>query len=533
MKNLFGEITWHEWLHPRNGYGTFRCNSGQDEQTHEDTISKNAARCRFARQEFASMSTSGRVLIVDDDPEFGLVAQNLVEVEGLSVQLVENGDQALAVCGDQACDVVLLDLMLGDTSGLDVLRQIRRLTEDLPVIVVTAHGSMESAAEAVRAEAFDYIGKPFRGEELMSALRRALEWRKQQRNGHGEIQNKAASVSSSATPGIAAIVGCSPVMVAVYRAIARVAATDSTVLISGESGTGKELIARALHDNSPRAKRPFIPVNCGALTETLLESELFGHMRGSFTGALANHRGIFETASGGTIFLDEISETSQAFQVKLLRILQEQEVRPVGAPESRRVDVRIVAATNRRMQDLFAAEEFRRDLLYRLGVINIELPPLRERREDIPLLVEHFLQRLNLKLDKNIVAPPETIDWLCQFDWPGNVRELENAVERAVTLNIGGRLSPEDFLQFTPTPLTRKAPQATDGSQMENAAASSGMFWVCELPSTLEDVERKHLQAMLRHTKGNKLRAAELLGIGRYSLYRKAARLGIDLNQED
>ncbi|MEK7830384.1 MAG: sigma-54 dependent transcriptional regulator, partial [Acidobacteriota bacterium] len=291
------------------------------------------------------MSIRGRVLIVDDDPEFGLVAQSLVEVEGLSAQWVKNGDEALQVCRNQDCDVVLLDLMLGETSGLDVLRQIRQLSEKLPVIMVTAHGSMESAAQAVQAEAFDYIGKPFRAEELMSALRRALEWRKQLNHESGEDQAKPM-----ASP---AIVGRSPAMVAVYRAIARVAATDSTVLISGESGTGKELVARALHDNSPRSKRPFIPVNCGALTETLLESELFGHLRGSFTGAMANHRGIFETANGGTIFLDEISETSPAFQVKLLRVLQEQEVRPVGASESRRVDARIVAATNIRVQDLF------------------------------------------------------------------------------------------------------------------------------------------------------------------------------------
>src|SRR5262245_38537341 len=281
----------------------------------------------------------------------------------------------------------------------------------------------------------------------MAALRRAMEWRGQQLNGKGETRAKPAAAPS--------IVGRSPSMVAVYRAIARVASTDSTVLISGESGTGKELIARALHDNSPRAKRPFVPVNCGAFTETLLESELFGHVRGSFTGALNNHRGVFETANGGTIFLDEISETSPAFQVKLLRVLQEQEVRPVGAGESRRVDVRVVAATNRRVQDLFNSEDFRRDLLYRLSVINIELPPLRERREDISLLVEHFLQLINTKLGKNVTAPPETVDWVSRFDWPGNVRELENAVKRAVTLNVGGKLLPEDFTQFTPTPLER------------------------------------------------------------------------------
>ncbi|MBL8189389.1 MAG: sigma-54-dependent Fis family transcriptional regulator [Acidobacteria bacterium] len=476
------------------------------------------------------MNLSGKVLIVDDDPEFGLVAQSLVELEGLSAHLVNSGSEALALCDQEHWDVVLLDLMLGDISGLDVLREIRRRSERLPVIMVTAHGSMETAAEAVQAEAFGYIGKPFRAEELKSAIRRALEWRKQQHNGHHNHPGKAI--------GSPSIVGRSSAMVAVYTAIARVAATDSTVLISGESGTGKELVARALHDNSPRSKRPFIPVNCGAFTETLLESELFGHVRGSFTGAMANHRGIFETATGGTIFLDEISETSPAFQVKLLRVIQEQEVRPVGAPESRRVDVRIVAATNRRVQDLFSAEDFRRDLLYRLGVINLELPPLRERKEDIPLLVEHFLQRFNSRFGKTITAPSETIDWLCQFDWPGNVRELENAVERAVTLNVGGKLSPDDFMQFTPTPLARVAqaqnvPANAQSFASENVIAPASPFWVCELPKTLEDVERQHILAMLRFTKGNKLRASELLGIGRYSLYRKAERLGIDLNQED
>ncbi|MDX2031421.1 MAG: sigma-54 dependent transcriptional regulator [Blastocatellia bacterium] len=480
------------------------------------------------------MSSSGRVLIVDDDAEFGIVAKNLVEVEGFSARLVDNGADALMECEDPSCDVVLLDLMLGETSGIDVLREIRSRTTQLPVIVVTAHGSMESAAEAVRAEAFDYIGKPFRGAELISALQRAIEWRNQQRLGRGEAPAKPRSLPM--------IVGRSSVMVSIYRAIARVAATDSTVLISGESGTGKELIARALHDNSPRAKRPFVPVNCGAFTETLLESELFGHVRGSFTGAMNNHRGVFETANGGTIFLDEISETSPAFQVKLLRVLQEQEVRPVGAGESRGVDVRIVAATNRRVEELLHADDFRRDLLYRLSVINIELPPLRERREDIPLLVEHFLERINGKLRKQVIASPETIDWLTGFEWFGNVRELENAVERAVTLNISGKLMPDDFTQFTPIRLertsevpapARPAVPAEALSESVGATSGSGAFWMCEVPRTIEEVERDHILATLRYTKGNKLRAAELLGIGRYSLYRKAERLGIDLNQSN
>jgi transcriptional regulator with GAF, ATPase, and Fis domain len=342
-------------------------------------------------------------------------------------------------------------------------------------------------------------------------LNRAREWRAQRRAPMPEAREPEIRTS---------IVGRSAVMVTVYRVIARVAATDSTVLISGESGTGKELIARALHESSPRKPRPFIPVNCGAFTETLLESELFGHVRGAFTGAAGPHRGIFETASGGTIFLDEISETSPAFQVKLLRVLQEQEVRPVGASDTRRVDVRIVAATNRRIAELLTGDDFRRDLLYRLSVINIELPPLRERREDIPLLVEHFLNRTCGKLGRRVNPAPETVEWLCHLDWPGNVRELENAVERAVTLNTSGKLLVEDFTQFTPTPLNQPKPPPMVPDVVDG------------VPLTLEEVERNHILTTLRYTRGNKLRAAELLGIGRYSLYRKAERLGIDLDKQ-
>lgn len=478
-----------------------------------------------------SPTHQGKVLIVDDDPDFSAVAQSLVEVEGYRASLAMSGADAVRLCHEQAFDAVLLDLKLGAASGLDVLRDLRNEWPDLPVIVVTAHGSLESAAAAVREKAFDYIGKPFPSADLLAVLRRALEWRAD--------RTARESESRIVQPPTTAIVGKSPAMVAVYRMIARVAATDSTVLISGESGTGKELIARALHDNSLRAGRPFMPVNCGAFTETLLESELFGHMRGAFTGAATNHRGIFETANGGTIFLDEISETSQAFQVKLLRILQEQEVRPVGASEARRVDVRIVAATNRHVQDLLNSDDFRQDLLYRLSVIHIELPPLRERREDIPLLVEHFLHRAMTKLKRQIIAPPETIAWLSSLLWPGNVRELENAVERAVTLNSGGRLLAEDFTQFTPTPFVSSSapPGQAEAKEREvnhstttEAARSSAHSWVCQLPRSLAEVEREHILATLRYTGGNKLRAAELLGIGRYSLYRKAERLGIDLD---
>ncbi len=467
-----------------------------------------------------SIGPQGTILIVDDNQEFGFVTKTLVEAEGFSASLATTGAEALLHCRDQVFDVVLLDWVLGNASGLSVLREIVRTYPGLPVMVITGHGSMESAAEALREGAFDYIGKPFLAAELIASMRRALDWRAHLREQVAEELPQTAVLTS--------IVGKSPGMIAVYRMIARVAPTDSTVLIIGESGTGKELVARALHDNSRRAKRPFIAVNCGALPESLLESELFGHVRGSFTGAQANHPGMFEAANGGTIFLDEISETSPALQVKLLRVLQEHEVRPVGAGAAHRVDVRIVAATNRSMNDLLGSEILRRDLLYRLSVINLELPPLRERREDIALLLDHFLHRMNARLNRKVTAGPETIAWLSSLDWPGNVRELENALERAVTLNIGGRLTPEDFTQFSLAPMnqsdnSREAlNDSAPGQQLDN--------WICKLPLTLDEVERAHILATLRFTKGNKLRAADLLGIGRYSLYRKAKRLGINLD---
>ncbi|MFN7927365.1 MAG: sigma-54 dependent transcriptional regulator [Blastocatellia bacterium] len=470
------------------------------------------------------MQTQAKVLIVDDDPDFGIVVTHLIELEGLAARHATNSEAALALCRAEEFDVALLDLQLGTESGLEVLRKLRQGWPDLPVIVITAHGSLETAAAAVREKAFDYLGKPFPAGELLGVLRRALEWR---------VARSAPEVTPpQVATATTAIVGKSPAMVAVYRLIARVADTDSTVLIAGESGTGKELIARALHDNSRRARKPFVPINCGAFTETLLESELFGHVRGAFTGAANSHRGIFETASGGTVFLDEISETSPAFQVKLLRVLQEQEVRPVGATEARHVDVRIVAATNRPVLELLNAEDFRHDLLYRLSVIHIELPPLRERSEDIPLLVEHFLHRTNAKLQRQVIVPPETIAWLKSLSWPGNVRELENAVERAITLNASGRLLPEDFTQFTPTPFLQKqdVPAASPVSLDLPAAQTDPHSWLCSVPATLDEVERQHILATLRYTEGNKLRAAELLGIGRYSLYRKAERLGLDLD---
>jgi two-component system, NtrC family, response regulator AtoC len=418
---------------------------------------------------------------------------------------------------------VLLDWVLGSGTGSGVLREIVRSHPSLPVIVVTGHGSLESAAEAMREAAFDYLGKPFASSDLTAALRRALDWRHQFERKSSDANDKAAVFTS--------IVGKSPGMVTVYRMIGRVAPTDSTVLIAGESGTGKELVARALHDNSKRAGNPFIAVNCGAFTETLLESELFGYVRGAFSGAQASHKGVFEAANGGTVFLDEVSETSPAFQVRLLRVLQERQIRPVGSAESRAVDVRIVAATNRRISELGASGSFRQDLLYRLSVITLELPALRDRKDDIPLLVEHFVQKASLRLGRKMTVPAETMDCLQSRLWPGNVRELENAVERAVTLNIGGQLKSEDFVQFSPDFSNSEGP--VPGPSMDAPVLGTGDSWNCKIPSTLDEVERGHILATLKFTRGNRLRAAELLGIGRYSLYRKAKRLGIPLDSPE
>ncbi len=455
---------------------------------------------------------TARILVIEDDPEFGRVAKSLLEQEGMEVETAKNGAEAFERLLYSPFDVVLLDLVLGEESGLSILRELNTSGSTIPIIIMTAHASIETVTEAMRINAFDYIRKPFTREEIRDVLRRAIV----------AGSRREEDIKREKTGKTMPIIGQSSGMVEVYKAIARVAQTDSTVLITGESGTGKELVARAIHDNSLRAPKPFVAVNCGALTDTLLESELFGHVKGAFTGAQTSHRGIFESASGGTVFLDEISETSPVFQVKLLRVLQQRTIRPVGSSEERPIDVRVIAATNRPVENLLASS-FRKDLLYRLSVINIHVPALRERVDDIPLLATNFLRRFNKRQGKSVAIAPATMEWIKTLLWPGNVRELENAIERAVTMNASGEILSEDLVQFglishAANPAVSIPPSSVQLDPVHEAGP----------PRPLKDVIRQHILDVLKYTGGNKLRAAKILGVGRYTLYRMAERFGID-----
>jgi two-component system response regulator AtoC len=361
---------------------------------------------------------------------------------------------------------------------------------------------METAIEAVKAGAFDYISKPFKIDEVVLQVQRALASRKLQR----ENRNLKRQLGSQAQ--LSSLVGNSSKMLEIYKKIAMVADSRSTVLVCGESGTGKELVAKAIHYNGTRAEQCFYAVNCGALTETLLETELFGHVRGSFTGATENKRGIFEGASGGTVFLDEVNEMSPGLQVKVLRTLEEQEVRRIGSNEVVKVDVRIIAASNRNLADCVEEGKFRQDLYYRLRVIEIDIPPLRDRPEDIPLLVEHFLKKNHGERGQTFSVAPRVLSSLMSYAWPGNVRELENALESAVALNRTGVIVPEDL---------------PDKVRAETREVKRLEDFYSDLPS-MDEVEKRYLEHVLKVTGGNKAKTSAILGINRRTLYRKAEK---------
>ncbi len=448
-----------------------------------------------------------RVLVVDDEPNACSYLETVFTAEGHECVAFLGAGEAEAYVAGHEVDLALVDIYLGAENGIDLVRRLRTLRPELYPVVMTAHVSVETAAQSVGEGAIDYVSKPLTVEQIRAITARAQSFRRGPRGGADDKQ---------AEPPASAIIGKSPGMLAVYKAIARVAPSNANVLITGASGTGKELVARAIHQHSPRAQQPFTPVNCGSFTETILESELFGHEKGAFTGADATRKGLVEATDGGTLFLDEITETTLGFQVKLLRFIQEQQVRRLGANKYIPVDVRILAASNRDVAALIRQGLFREDLYYRLSVVQIVVPALEERREDIALLVRHFLRQFNSKNDRNVSIEGAAVDRLCDMPWPGNVRELENTVNRLAIFAAVGQITLADV-----------------EAERERAVAEAPIPTATALPERLQELERVHIERILRETHGNKSEAARRLGIERKTLYKKSLRLGINLHTPD
>jgi two-component system response regulator PilR (NtrC family) len=450
-----------------------------------------------------------RILVVDDEEVIRDVLESLFEREGWTVTSAETGGRALELFENDLHDVVLLDLMLPDRSGLEVLREMRRRDPDAVIVIVTAYSSIENAIQAMREGAFHYIPKPFQNQEVLLTVRKGAEARRLTE------ENRRLKQELSKQYGLGRIVGKSEPMRRVFDLVRLAGPSRSTILVEGESGTGKELVARAIHTHSPRSGAPFVTVNSGSMPTDLLESNLFGHVRGAFTGAVANKKGLFEAAEGGSIFFDEIGTISMETQAKLLRLIQEKEFLRVGSVETQKADVRIIAATNVDLKKMVAEGRFRDDLYYRLCVITVSISPLRERREDIPLLAEHFLRIYASENNKSITGiSPEAMRALLDHDWPGNVRELENALERAVVLCPGGAITlellPENVLSPERTDVAVRLP--------ENGSTYKEM---------VEEYERRLVRTALRRTGGVQKRAADLLRVKPTTLHEIIKRLEI------
>jgi two-component system, NtrC family, response regulator len=441
-----------------------------------------------------------RVLIVEDEDLMREIVVQILAGEHYHISQASSAEDALKLLRDHSLDLILTDLRLKGMDGLRLLTEARALDPELVVIVMTAYASVETAVEAMRKGAYDYIAKPFINDEVRVMLRRALNER------HLSRENRHLKRELRERYRFENIIGKSEAMEKVYRLIEKVAAISSNVLIFGETGTGKELVARAIHYNSERAERPFVAVNCGALAESLLESELFGHVKGAFTGATANRDGFFRKADRGTLFLDELSEVSPGLQVKLLRAVQEREVLPVGGRDPVKFDVRLIAATNKNLEEEVQKGTFREDLFYRINVITIPLPSLRQRQEDIPLLVNHFLVKHAQRLGKpSVKIARETMHVLVNYAWPGNVRELENVIERTVALCEGQSIETTDL----PEKLIQVKVATRDLDDYE---------------VTLDTLEEQHIKKVLQKAAGDKVKAAQILGINLSTLYRKLAR---------
>ncbi|MFO0576301.1 MAG: sigma-54 dependent transcriptional regulator [Polyangia bacterium] len=462
-----------------------------------------------------------RLMVIDDERRMVEILAMVLSREGYEVRTSVDPEAALAELAGGGFDLLITDLRMGGTDGLVVLSRARQIDPALPVILMTAYASVPTALAAMRAGAFDYVQKPFDNEELKGLVRRALELTqlvRENRYLRAELRSRYALEGDD-------VVAETPAIREVFAIVRRAAQSRATVLITGESGTGKELVARAVHYYSERIAGPFLAVNCKALAEGLLESELFGHEKGAFTGAHASRAGLFERAHGGTLFLDEIGEVSAGFQAKLLRVLQEREVQRVGGTQ-RTVDVRIVAATNRDLRAEVAAGRFREDLYFRLSVIPVQLPPLRERRADILPLARRFLRRISTELQRRISGfTPEVEQYLLSHSWPGNVRELENTIERGVVLCSGELVGLSDLLVAPPPPPEPTSVSAGATTRRgDGAAASSGLT----LQAHLDRAAREHIRAALLATRGARSDAAQRLGIDRTTLYRLMKKYGLD-----
>ena len=461
------------------------------------------------------MTKKPHILVVDDELSMRELLEYVLTREGYDVSLAENGNTAVGMLEEHHYDLLLCDIRLGDISGLDVLKALRKKSQHTTAIMISAYASAETAVEAMNEGAYDYLPKPFDNKELKQTIRKALDLK--------TLAHEKEAIDDELKKNLhfGKIIGNSPPMLHIYDMIRQVAKTRTNILITGESGTGKELIARAIHEESDRKNKPFVAINCGGIPETLLESELFGHKKGSFTGATHDKKGLFETAHKGTIFLDEIGELSLMLQVKLLRAIQERIIKPVGSNEDIAVDIRIISATNKKLEEEVIEGNFREDLFYRLNVIAIKVPPLRERKGDLQTLAQHFLDKYAKEMEKEITKISSyAIDLLKKYDFPGNVRELENLMERSVALTSTNIILPDSLAISLHK---RRWIEGVENRRFDLDEVAKGVF----LEEILEEIEKAYIKKALVFAEGNKKKAAELLGLRYRSLWHRVDKLGL------
>jgi two-component system response regulator PilR (NtrC family) len=461
-----------------------------------------------------------RILVTDDEESIREFLDIMLRKEGYEVTCVEDGKQAADILKKKTFDMVISDLQMPNMTGIELLKHVREAYPEVIFMLITAFGTTESAVEAMKMGAYDYITKPFKIDEVRINIANAL------RSKNLEVENRTLKKELEKEYSFQNLVGNSEAMHKIYSLVKRVSDSPTNVLITGESGTGKEMVAKAIHYNGPLKDKAFVTINCGAIPENLMESEMFGHKKGSFTGAIADKPGLFEVADGGSLFLDEVGELPLSIQVKLLRAIQERVIRRVGATEDSHVDVRIIAATNRNLEDMVSTGAFRQDLFYRLNVINIRTPSLRERREDITLLANHFLAKYNSRLVKTISAiSREAMDLLKKYDYPGNVRELENIIERTVALEAGATILPESLPPFVNTPSGRKM-ASSEGIEI---SADDGI----DLQKVLDQIEKELLIKAIHAAGGTKKRAAKLLGITFRSMRYRVEKFSLGMPDDE